>query len=103
MDEGMIRTFLKHGWSNLPAEIAVDARVINEEIARHILCVCVIGICHKESLPRMPPLDWRQRPEDWRQNDLQYLDSGSICLYARAWSCRLGLGTIPLSQQADQN
>ena len=46
VNDGVIFVFLKDRWRDLPAEIAVDARVVDKEIARGVLRIRALRIGH---------------------------------------------------------
>jgi hypothetical protein len=52
--ERMIESFFEYIWSDLPAQIAIDTRVIDEEIARDVLRICALCISHKNILGKEP-------------------------------------------------
>src|SRR5215471_6127054 len=48
--ERMIESLFEYIWSDLPAQIAIDTRVIDKEIARDVLRIRAVCISHKNIL-----------------------------------------------------
>jgi hypothetical protein len=50
----MVVSLFEYIWSDLPAQIAIDTRVIDKEIARDVLRIRAVCISHKNILGKEP-------------------------------------------------